>query len=464
MRLIDEEELEMQKLKNKKIKRIIMILIVLLLLIGAGVVALILYRVENPTQVTTYIDGKLVQNFDQILDFATNENGETEIYVPIRDFASYLNSVNKEFNYQTFKGDYNPKTEEEDKCYVLRSGYEVAIYTQKTKTIYKVNLQKNDSEYEECNIDRDIFESNGKLYTSVDGIEKGYNVSFSYDEKKKTIRIYTLDYLVNSHKLALEGKTIGNYGTMNMDERNYTNCKSIFEGLLIVQAENGKYGIVETENYASFILEPQYDNINFVRDSSTFLVESNQKVGLFSKEGKRKINLIYDEITTMGQNSNLYVVKSNNTYGVVDGEGNIILYPEYEKIGTDVSSFSYNGVKNGYIILNQVIPVLQNKKWAFFDMKGNMVTDGFIYQTIGCTNIKSGNNIYPLLVVPDYNSIVVQDEDGKYSFINTKGKEMLQFLFDQIYIKVSSGKTSYCMTYKEKEYEVLPYLKQAESN
>ena len=463
MRLIDEEEIEMQKLKNKKIKRIIIILVILLLVLGAAIIALIVYKVENPTNVTTYIDGKLVQNFDQIVDFATDENGETQIYIPIRDFATYLNAVNEEFGYQTFKGDYNPKTEEEDKCYVLRSGYEVAIYTKKSKTIYKVNLQKKSDEYEECNIDKDIFESNGKLYTSVTGIEKGYNVSFFYDEKKKTITIYTLDYLVNSHQLALEGKTIGDYGELQMDAKNYTDCKSIFDGLLIVQAENGKYGIVETKNYRSFILEPQYDNISFINDSQTFLVESNKKVGLFSEDGKRKINLNYDQIINMGQNSNLYVVKSNNLYGVVDGEGNVILYPDYEKIGIDVSAYSYNGVKNGYILLNQLIPVLQNKKWAFFDTKGEMVTKGFLYQTIGCAKVKSGNNIYPLLEIPDYKSIVVQDEDGKYSFINIKGEEMLQFVFDQMYIKVAAGEKSYWMTYKEKEYDVLPYLEQAQA-
>ena len=137
MRLIDEEEIEIQKLKNKKIKKIIMVLIILLLILGIALIALITYRMANPTKVTTYIDGKLVQNFDEIVDFSTDENGQTQIYIPIREFASYLNSVNPEFGYQTFKGDYNPKTEEDNKCYVIRSGYEVAVYTEKSKQFIK---------------------------------------------------------------------------------------------------------------------------------------------------------------------------------------------------------------------------------------------------------------------------------------------------------------------------------------
>lgn len=461
MRLVDEEEIEMQKIKAQKTKKIIIASIILLLVLCSVIIGLIVYRVYNPNKVTTYIDGKIVPNFDTIIDFQTDENGETQIYIPIRDFASYLNMVNEEFGYQTFKGDYNPKTEEEDKCYIIREGYEVAVFTKKSKIIYKLNLQNNSEEYDECHIDKDVFENNGKLYASVEGIENGYNVYFSYNEKKKTITIYTLDYLIQSHQAALENKTIGNYGQMKIDENDYTNWKSIFEGLLIVQSASNKYGIIKTDDYSSFILEPQYDHIEFIADSSTFLVESNNKVGLFSKDGKRKIDLVYDEIISMGQDSNLYVVKANNMYGVVNGNGNIIIYPEYEKVGIDVSSFSYNGVKNGYIILNELIPVLRDDKWAFYNTTGKMITNGFIYENIGCSNIRSGNNLYPLLEIPDYNVIVVGDEFGKYSFMDLTGDDtLLQFLFDEIYIRISEGEESYWMTYKGQEYEVLKYLKQ----
>lgn len=239
MRLIDEEEIEEQKLRTQKTKKIIIISIVSLLLLCSIIIALIVYRISNPTQITTYIDNVKVSKFDQILDFSTDENGNTQIYIPIRDFATYLNAVNGEFGYQTFKGDYSPKTEDDNKCYVYRDNYEVAMFTKKSKTIYKLNLQNKSEEYEECTTDKDIFENNGKLYASVDGIEKGYNVYFSYDEQKKVIKIFTLDYLSKTHQAALEGKTIGDYGKLTLNEE-YANCKSILDGLLIVEAENGK--------------------------------------------------------------------------------------------------------------------------------------------------------------------------------------------------------------------------------
>ncbi len=464
MRLIDEEEIENEKLKNQKTKRIIIISISILVVLCCIIIALIMYRVQNPTQITTYIDNVKVNSFDKTLDFSTDENGETQIYIPIRDFASYLNAVNSDFGYKTFKGDYNPKTEDDNKCYIMRDEHEVAMFTKKSKIIYKVNLQENTEEYEECVTDKDIFENEGKLYASVDGIEKGYNVSFSYDEKKKIIRIYTLDYLEQSHAKALKDKQIANYGELEIDDK-YSNWKSILDGLIIVQASNGKIGIVKTSDYTSFILEPQYDSINYLSDSSTFLVESNGKVGLFTKDGKRKIDLVYDKITSMGQDSKLYVVETNGFNGVVDENGKVIIYPEYEQIGIDVSSYSYNDVKNGYILMNKLIPVKKDEKWGLFDTKGKKVSNGFKYNNIGCASANSGNKTYPLLQIPDYNVIVVSDEYDKYAFMDTDGNDsILNFLFDKIYIKFSEGQPSYWMTYRGQEYEVLKYLKQTKDS
>lgn len=459
MILKDEEEIEVIHKKNKKIKKMIILLIVLLIMLSITIGALIVYRMYNPTEITTYIDGILIEDFDKILDFQTDENGKTQIYIPIRDFASYLNIANKDFEYRTYKGDYDPKTEDDNKCYSIRDGYEVAVFSKDSKIIYKLNLQNKNEDYEECYIDKNIFENNGKLYASVDGIEQGYNVSFSYDDKKKNISIYTLDYLMTNYELDLTNKSMGEYGTMTIDTDNYANGKSIFSDLLIVKSSSNQFGIMKISD-DSFILEPQYDNIQYITNSSTFLVESNGKVGLFSKDGKRKIDLIYDQISLMGRDSNLYLVTTNGQYGVVDENGTIIIYPQYERIGIDISKFSYNGVKNGYILLDELIPVSQNSKWAFFNTKGEQITDGFKYTNIGCTSIRTENNVYGLLQIPEKKVIVVGNSNKKYSFMDTSGNDsILPFVFDAIYIRMSSGNTSYYMTSKDKEYEVLKYLK-----
>ncbi len=461
---IDYDEIEQKKMKNQKLKLIIIIAIIIISLLIIALIGLIMYKKDNPTYITTYIDDVKVKGFENILDIQTDENGEVQFYIPIRKFASYLNAVNSEFGYEDYDGEYDIKTENMDSCYILRDKQEVAVYSKDSKIIYKKNLQTNSKEYEEYTVDKDFFINQGELYASQEGIETGYNVIISYNEKKKIITIYTLDYIVNSQIESLSKESFGNYGTLEYEDKVFNNNKSIFENVLIVKTVNKKYGVLSA-NHKEFVLEPKYDKISYIPDSKCFLVESSGKVGLFSINGTRKIDLIYDDIISMGKNSNLYIVKINNQYGVVDANegGNIIIHPEYDQIGIDVSKFAYNGVKNGYIIFDELIPVRQNKLWALFDKKGKRVSGGFNYTNIGCSNIKSGNNIYPLLQIPNAKLIVVSDQTNKYGFIDLNGNDsIVPFVLEQIYVKKSDGKDTYWMTLsrngEEQEINIIEYL------
>ena len=462
------DEVEESNGKAKLLKRLIIVSIVILSIVIIVLLALIRFKLMNPTYITTYIDGKQVENFDQILDIQENENGETEFYIPIRLFASCLKKISPEFQYEDFEGEYDIKTEDKNSCHIVRKDYEVTVYNKGSKTIYKKNLQNGSKEYEEYTIDKDIFINDNILYASEDGIEKGFNVTFSYEPKKKIINIYTLDYISKNQRNIVQSTEIGTYGTLDFEIDELNNIKSIFEGVLIVRAENGQYGLLSAD-YKEFILEPKYDDITYIPDCKNFLVKSNGKVGLFTKEGKKKIGLEYQEITSMGNNSNLYVVKNKNLYGVVDitkpEDNNIIIHTDYEQIGIDVSDFAYNGVKNGYIILDELIPIRQDRFWALYNKKGKIVSDGFKYTNIGCGNVKNGNNVHPVLQIKDLNIIAVCDKTNKYGFMDINGRDsIVPFLLNYIYIKTSAGEDSYWMSYKyneeEREVNVLDYLKQ----
>lgn len=63
MKLVDEEEIEMQKIKAQKAKKIIIISIIVLLILCGAIIAIIAYRVYNPNKVTTYIDRNYGKRF-----------------------------------------------------------------------------------------------------------------------------------------------------------------------------------------------------------------------------------------------------------------------------------------------------------------------------------------------------------------------------------------------------------------
>ena len=192
--------------------------------------------------------------------------------------------------------------------------------------------------------------------------------------------------------------------------------------------------------------------------SSDFLVQSGKKKGIISKESKTKVNAVYDELTLIDRKNNLYRIKKDNLYGVINDKDKVIIHPENSKIGIDINEFSYSGVKNGYILLDSLIPVEQDGKWAFYDTKGKLLTDGFVFDKIGCS-VGNSNNVYSLLEIPEYNVVVVGNDNGQYTFMNTKGKyDILPFVFEQIYMKISSGEISYYMKYNNKTYDVPKYL------
>ena len=66
------------------------------------------------------------------------------------------------------------------------------MFTVNTNTLIKV---RDNSDYEYVDIDENVFEKDNELYTTIDGIEKAFNVQFNYNQEKKQISIYTMDYL-----------------------------------------------------------------------------------------------------------------------------------------------------------------------------------------------------------------------------------------------------------------------------
>lgn len=208
------------------------------------------------------------------------------------------------------------------------------------------------------------------------------------------------------------------------------------------------------------ILEPKYENIEYMQTSKNFIIETNNKMGIISSKNKETIvEPIYDELRLIDNKRNYFLVKKNDLYGiieVIDDKKNDIVYIENEKIGVDISKYEENGIKNGYILLDRLVPIMQNGKWGFFDLKLRR-TSKFRYDSIGSLST-NGNNTYGLLILPEYELIVVQ-KNRKYAFIDEDGNEdIVPFVFDKMYLRISSGEKKYYMTTSEGSYNIMQSL------
>ena len=435
MRLFDEEETKKKKEKSNKITKYIMIATILIIILIIATSIAIIYISSHPNTITLYLDGRRNDELLSLLKVEIDYDGSLVVEAPIVDIASY-------FGYTANLGNYVVSTESEDSCYI-RNEYEVTIFNVDSNILQKKNLEENTDETEYLSLSEDVYKENGKLYTNLEGIQKAFNLSIGYNEQTKRITINSLDtYIATATERAVS------YGYEALDER-YVNQRALVNNMMVVISEDGYYGVV---NYSTgdVILGVQYDDIKYMQEELAFLITTNNYVGIIGSDRTEKISPQYQSLTMIDSERNLFLAQRNDLYGVIDIDENVIIYVEYDEIGVDISNFTQNGLDSGYILLDRVIPVMQGDKWGFFDVEGNQITE-LEYDNIGCTSRTNRVATYNLLEVPEYSVIVVGKND-KYTFMNTSGEEVLACIFDEIYMKLSSGKNEYYL-YRETEGE-----------
>lgn len=434
MNLIDES-FEPKKVDNsKKTARIILVVISILIVAIIAIVIAIMYIQDKTLKL--YIDGAVNEKVKEMMV----EEADGTIYFPIKDLSSYL-------GYQSFNGEYADKSEEASKCYIQCED-EIVNFTLNSKTLYKLETSNNNENYEYYESTKPVKAINGKLYASIDAIENAFNITFSKDEEKQKIYIYTMPYLINFYS-----SKVLDYGYEEIDE-NYKNKKTVLNDMLVVIKNEGKtYAVIDTQGNS--IIEPKYTNIEYLPSFGDFLVTDNNKVGLMSSKKVRKIQLAYDSLQLIDSNTGLFLAQKQNKYGIIDSKGNTKVNIEYDEIGIDITKFEQNGIKNKYLLDNGMIPARKDKLWGAFDKNGNIILN-FEYDSFGyiAPTDKDARN---LLIIPDYNVMVVAKEK-KYALVNSIGERLCNWVLDDVYMTISGGTRHYTMNYNNTSADVLEFL------
>ena len=445
MKLYDEKERARKEKRNAELNRNILISIVVIIVLIIAIIGVIFYLIYDPNKITLKINGTENQEILNMLDLQEDENGEMIIYAPIKKFAEKL-------GYKSYNGEYSIKSEDTNKCYILND-YEVVEFEKDSKHIYKLNLEEKATDYEECSLSSKISvnQTNGELYIDDRNMAEAFNITINYNKQTRTINIITLDTMISACQKYVNTKIYE-----KIDE-SYANKKAVLDDLLIVDGLNKEKGVLKINGgKVTELLESKYDDIKYIPYDKSFLIKSNGKVGIIGSDGDTKVAPTYDALTLINKDNNLYLVSQNGLYGVIDGNGNPIIHNEYNKIGIDIKSFSDTGIKTGYILANEIIPVSLNSKWGFYNIKGEKLTE-LDYDQVGCTG-NSTSNIYNLLIVPGYNVVVVGKEK-KYTLIDSTGAELFNSIVDKMYMKISNGEKSYIMETSGQTLDIIEYLK-----
>lgn len=440
-----EIKLEEKKDKNKnKATKILIIFIILLVILIIGVV-ICLFIVKD-MMLKVYIDGKPVtlKSDDIIIEEGTNK-----VYVSIKDIATSL-------GYEPHNGEYKIFSEDTNKCWVYTKN-ETASFFLNSNKISKVYPDQT-KDYEDYRISDPVIEKNGKLYTTSEGIEIGFNSKFKYDEKTNTININTLPNLVETYTNTMKG-----YGYSGISA-DFNNQKAILYNLFIVKKSNGLYGVVDAKNKE--IISSRYQSMVFNENTQEFSVRSTtNKVGIVTTTGETKINLAYDSIMVLDKDAQLYVVGSNSKYGVIDAQQKTVIYIEYDQIGISSGEFTADNISNKYLIFDNLIPVYKDKKWGAFDKTGNIIIP-IEHDSIGYNSKRADNKeVNPLLIIPKYKGIVFgkkSEEDKKiyYGIYENTGKLIVPIALQNAYSETNAGINTYYMTYKGNQINIEEYIEE----
>lgn len=436
MNLLEEDIKSIEKEKGKKTSKIILIAIVLVFLIIIAIISYLYYIKSNVLKLT--LNGQSNESLKELLIFENDE----KIYIPIKEVAKY-------FEYESYNGEYNNPSEEQSKCYIQNENEIVNFSLGSTKIdIYN----RNRNEYEYIYVEEPIKAINGVLYATPDTIEKAFNVSFQYNKESNSITILTMPYLIKYYEIK-----ILDYGYVSLSN-SFANEKAVLNNMLIVKKDNDKNKYAVIDVLGNVILEPKYDSILYLKNKDEFLVESNGKYGIISSNGQTKVQIIYNRIEMLDNDSGLYVVENDkNKYGVIDLNGNVKIYAENDDIGIDTSKFKDNNIKNQYLLLDNLIPVKKDKYWGLYDKKGNQIIE-YEYDSFGYI-ASSNKDIYNLLIIPGYD-VIVACKDKKYTLINSSGEKLFSPIADDIYMTITGGETHYYINVNNRQIDAEEYLKQ----
>lgn len=228
-------EEEKKSKQNSKISRLLIMGMVITVIIILALIFLIMYLYSNANKKIAIVNGVQNNQIYNLLEI-NSQNDNTEIMIPIKEFALAL-------GYEAYNGSYKNVSEDKNKCYVIVEE-EVANFELESNIITKLDLTTEDSEYEYNQISDKVIQKNGILYTTIEGIEKGLNLSFIFNKQKQQVDIRTLDWLADYYEESIEQGVYKGY--TSLDTESLKNKKAILDNMLVVVSDNEKYGVISS--------------------------------------------------------------------------------------------------------------------------------------------------------------------------------------------------------------------------
>jgi len=315
------------------------------------------------------------------------------------------------------------------------------------------------------------------MYVALDDIPKMFNLVVDWrDEYWKYIT--TLDNVVKGIKLPTGYTVLSGY---------YENLRAMVDGYVVVSTGEAKdkttvYGVFKRNNYSEPFITVQYSNVLYQQNVNQFyLTDSDEKVGLADDNGSKRARVLvnpgdYSDITLIDDKLNLYQVKKDNEYGVIQKADEMftIVNPEFDEIGFDYKEqFPNADLGTSMVWCEKLIPVMKNNKVGLYKIgdprDGSLQALAPIFEGFGyiSPDVQASGNQSNLLVVPPETGVygIVISRNGSYGLYDINAeKVVLQCVYDKFYSVTEGGIKTYYCEYGGNTYELSDYFSNVDGN
>ena len=459
---LEESELFSSELAktNKQKKTVLFIIIILSIILVFLIAATIMVKQKEANRFKTYYNGKETTFKPSFMKQADDGT----YYISIKEMAALEGYI---YN----PGEYKKYEEVEESCNVSKD-IEIVSLVAGRDYFYKTIDKTNSAEYtiknyaaskssknqtysfpstaangsvETYEIDKPVELLNGELYAPLDIISDIFNVRVVQKEKSISIQSLSYVYYKAANTIAEAG-----YTTMSGD---FEDVKALIYDMAVISTGTFQGVLSLTNPEDDLIISTQYSELQFIQNSKEFLAtatgNNNAKtVGLISSSGKMIIRPTqYDQISVLSDKNGLYLVKSGQNYGVLDRNGDIVVYVDYQEIGLDnMSDFPLEDTTNASVLFEKFIPVVDNGKYGLYNIEGvetlKPVYDSFGYLILTDEPTRELN----VLSIPASLGIkgLVVKLNGYYGIYDMTTESLcVPCVFEKIYAETKASVTTY---------------------
>ena len=385
-------------------------------------------------------------------------------YVNVREMGAML-----EYTYT--QGEYNQYNEDETSCY-LSNDFEIVTFTAEESSFVKYAETTNQKLKIGENIEVSVKSANGlaqkyslqspiklidgSIYAPFEALPDMFNAQADLSEQNR-IKISNFERVITRAQ-----KTVGKLGYTSISG-DYENFKAMLYGLAVVGGDGTDYGVVSLTD-GKEVIGLKYEDITFIPNLRDFQIKAGNTVGIFASDGSTVIKpKEYDEISVYDEEHQLYLVKHEGKYGILNRLGEIIIHTDYDQIGYNVSENNQASNAEYKIIFDKCIPVKDGTKYGLYSIEGTELL-ACVYDELGSTlsmETAQSSNEKPVFEIPPELGIkgIIINQNGMYGVFDiTSETIIIPCVCTRVYSITKAAQTTYYLEYNGEQINLDQYL------